>query len=33
MADMLGSYYGLNDFDLRWVAETNWTYSTAITGL
>nr|POE65923.1 beta-mannosidase a [Quercus suber] len=28
-------YYGLNDFNLRWVARSNWTYSTAvpITGL
>ena len=33
MADMMGSYYGLNDFDERWVAESNWTYSTTITGL
>jgi beta-mannosidase len=26
-------YYGLGDFDLRWVAETNWTYSTVLDGL
>jgi beta-mannosidase len=23
-------YYGLNDFNLRWVGENNWTYSTTI---
>lgn len=22
-------YYGLNDFNLRWVAESNWTYTSA----
>jgi beta-mannosidase len=26
-------YFGLNDFDLRWVALTNWTYTTSVTGL
>jgi len=26
-------YFGLNDFDLRWVALTNWTYKTSVTGL
>jgi beta-mannosidase len=26
-------YFGLGDFDLRWVAETNWTYSTTLDGL
>lgn len=27
-------YFGLNDFNLRWVAENNWTYtSNAISGL
>jgi beta-mannosidase len=26
-------YYGLNDFNLRWIAETNWTYSSNIHGL
>jgi beta-mannosidase len=26
-------YFGLGDFDLRWVAETNWTYSTVLEGL
>ena len=26
-------YYGLNDFDLRWVADSNWTYSAPLTGL
>jgi beta-mannosidase len=26
-------YYGLNDFNLRWVTQENWTYSTPITGL
>ena len=26
-------YYGLNDFDLRWVANSNWTYSAPVTGL
>lgn len=23
---MQSSYYGLNDFSLRWIAQTNWTY-------
>ncbi|KAL8826486.1 MAG: hypothetical protein Q9191_003774 [Dirinaria sp. TL-2023a] len=34
-AQVIGDpYYGLNDFNLRWVAENNWTYSSApITGL
>lgn len=27
------SLYGLNDFDLRWVAYSNWTYSSEIAGL
>lgn len=26
-------YFGLNDFNLRWVAETNWTYSTELANL
>lgn len=26
-------YFGLGDFDLRWVAETNWTYTTVLEGL
>lgn len=26
-------YFGLNDFNLRWVAETNWTYSTELADL
>lgn len=26
-------YYGLNDFNLRWVARSNWTYSAALQGL
>ncbi|KAF2432108.1 putative beta-mannosidase [Tothia fuscella] len=26
-------YLGLNDFDLRWVAESNWTYASNIKGL
>ncbi len=26
-------YVGLGDYDLRWVVESNWTYSTEITGL
>ena len=26
-------YFGLGDFELRWVAETNWTYSTELEGL
>ena len=26
-------YFGLGDFDLRWVVETNWTYSTVLEGL
>lgn len=30
-ADVIGDpYKGLNDFSLRWVAETNWTYSASI---
>lgn len=30
----ISSYYGLNDFSLRWVAESNWTYVSApIAGL
>lgn len=34
-AQVIGNpYYGLNDFNLRWVAETNWTYTSApIAGL
>ena len=33
-AQVIGDpYYGLNDFNLRWVAETNWTYSAPISGL
>ncbi|XXH01764.1 hypothetical protein Hte_008125 [Hypoxylon texense] len=26
-------YYGLNEFNLRWVALTNWTYTTQLSGL
>lgn len=26
-------YFGLGDFELRWVAETNWTYTTSLEGL
>ena len=26
-------YFGLGDYDLRWVVETNWTYSTEVFGL
>ncbi len=26
-------YFGLNDFDLRWVAGSNWSYSTSVYGL
>lgn len=26
-------YYGLNDFNLRWVAETNWTYTASLASL
>jgi beta-mannosidase len=26
-------YFGLNDFDLRWVARSNWSYSTSVDGL
>jgi beta-mannosidase len=26
-------YFGLNDFDLRWVAGSNWSYSTGVDGL
>lgn len=26
-------YHGLNEFDQRWVAQHNWTYSAALTGL
>jgi beta-mannosidase len=26
-------YFGLNDFNLRWVAKSNWTYSSTIHGL
>ena len=25
--------YGLNDFNLRWIWQTNWTYTTSLTGL
>lgn len=29
-AQVIGNpYYGLNDFNLRWVAETNWTYTSS----
>lgn len=26
-------YHGLNEFDQRWIAQYNWTYSAALTGL
>jgi beta-mannosidase len=26
-------YFGLNDFHLRWVARSNWNYSTTVDGL
>ena len=26
-------YFGLGDYNLRWVVETNWTYSTVVQGL
>jgi beta-mannosidase len=26
-------YFGLGDFELRWVAYANWTYSTTLEGL
>jgi len=26
-------YFGLGDFELRWVAESNWTYTAEIDGL
>lgn len=30
-AQVIGDpYYGLNDFNLRWVAETNWTYTATL---
>ena len=34
-AQVIGDpYYYLNDFNLRWIAESNWTYTSApITGL
>lgn len=33
-AQVIGDpYYGLNDFNLRWVANSNWTYSALISGL
>ena len=33
-AQVIGDpYYGLNDFNLRWVAESNWTYSALLIGL
>ena len=33
-AQVIGDpYYGLNDFNLRWIAENNWTYSAPISGL
>lgn len=33
-AQVIGDpYYGLNDFNLRWVAETNWTYSASLSVL
>lgn len=33
-AQVIGDpYYGLNDFNLRWVAENNWTYSAPVSGL
>ena len=27
MSDRLSRYYGLNDFNLRWIPENNWTYT------
>lgn len=27
LADCGGSYYGLNDFELRWIGDSNWTYT------
>ena len=33
-AQVIGDpYYGLNDFNLRWVALNNWTYTAPISGL
>ena len=33
-AQVIGDpYFGLNDFNLRWVAWSNWTYSASISGL
>lgn len=33
-AQVIGDpYYGLNDFNLRWIANSNWTYTTNLTGL
>ncbi|KAL9130089.1 MAG: hypothetical protein Q9217_001648 [Psora testacea] len=33
-AQVIGDpYYGLNDFSLRWIANSNWTYSSLISGL
>lgn len=33
-AQVIGDpYYGLNDFNLRWVAETNWTYSASLSAV
>lgn len=33
-AQVIGDpYFGLNDFNLRWIAWSNWTYTGAITGL
>ena len=34
-AQVIGNpYYGTNDFNLRWIAQTNWTYvSDPISGL
>ena len=30
-AQVIGDpYYGLNDFNLRWIAESNWTYTAAL---
>ncbi|KAJ0413692.1 glycoside hydrolase superfamily [Aspergillus carlsbadensis] len=26
-AGLIGNYHGLNELDLRWIAETNWTYT------
>ncbi|OJJ45346.1 hypothetical protein ASPZODRAFT_153009 [Penicilliopsis zonata CBS 506.65] len=26
-AGVIGRYYGLNDFNLRWIADANWTYT------